>query len=148
MEQPPPLPSAPRQNWFKRNWKWFVPSGCLVVFLAIVAVIGLIVISVFSVMKQAEPYRFAMNAAKQNAELREAIGTPIKESFFLSGNTNVNGASGESSLAIPVSGPKGKATVYVEAKKEAGIWEYQKVSAEVAGTGQRIDLNTAGGPEK
>jgi Cytochrome oxidase complex assembly protein 1 len=39
----------------------------------------------------------------------EALGSPIKEGFFVSGNTNVNGASGEANLSIPISGPREKA---------------------------------------
>ena len=60
--------------------------------------------------------------------------------MFLSGKTNVNGASGEADLAIPVSGPKGKGTLYVVAAKSAGRWSYTTLVVEVAKTGGRIDL--------
>jgi Cytochrome oxidase complex assembly protein 1 len=52
----------------------------------------------------------------------------------------VNGASGESNLAIPISGPKGKGTVYVSAIKSLGQWSYSGLVVEVAQTRERIDL--------
>ena len=70
----------------------------------------------------------------------EALGTPIKDGFLVSGNTNVNGASGESNLAIPISGPKGKGTIYVSAKKSLGQWKYSGLVVEIGQTHQRIDL--------
>ncbi len=43
--------------------------------------------------------------AKTDPAVIEALGSPIKNGFLVSGKTNVNGASGESNLAIPISGP-------------------------------------------
>jgi hypothetical protein len=70
----------------------------------------------------------------------EILGSPIKEGFLVSGNTNVNGASGEANLSIPVSGPKGKGTIYVAAAKSLGRWNYSGLIVEIAKTHQRIDL--------
>jgi len=70
----------------------------------------------------------------------EALGAPIKEGFFVSGNTNVNGAAGEANLAIPISGPKGKGTIYVKATKALGRWSYSDLVVEIQATRTRIDL--------
>src|SRR6266404_2068327 len=70
----------------------------------------------------------------------EALGSPITVGFLVSGNTNVNGASGEANLSIPVSGPKGKGTIYVAATKSLGRWNYSGLVLEIANTHQRIDL--------
>jgi len=56
------------------------------------------------------------------------------------GNTNVNGASGESNLAIPISGSKSKGTIYVSANKLLGQWNYSGLVVEVRQIHQRIDL--------
>ena len=69
----------------------------------------------------------------------EAIGTPIKEGMFVSGNTHVDGASGNADLSIPISGPKGKATIYAAATKFAGKWTYDKLVVQPA-SGDQIDL--------
>ena len=122
MDEPLAQRATPRPNWWKRNWKWFVPLGCLTVALMSLLFVGSILVIVFSAMKSADVYREALARAKSDPALIEALGSPIKDGFLFSGNTNVNGASGESNLSIPISGPKGKATVYVSAKKLLGRW--------------------------
>jgi hypothetical protein len=58
----------------------------------------------------------------------------------LSGNTNVNGASGDADLSIPISGPKGKGTIFAVAKKSGGEWTYSKLNVKIDSTGETIDL--------
>ena len=137
---PPPIPSKPAGNWWTRNWKWFVPTGCFTVLILFAAFITLIVMIVFSAMKSTDVYRDALAHAKRDPAVVEALGSPIKDGFLLSGNTNVNGAAGESNLAIPISGPKGKGTIYVSANKSLGRWNYSGLVVEVGQTHERIDL--------
>ena len=60
--------------------------------------------------------------------------------MFLSGNTNLNGASGEADLAIPISGPKGSGTIYVRRRSRPGNGLTSRLEVEVKGTDKRIDL--------
>ena len=43
--------------------------------------------------------------------------------WFIAGGIEETRGFGKAELAIPVSGPKGKGTLYVGAVKEAGIWK-------------------------
>jgi len=95
---------------------------------------------VFSAVKSTDVYKDALARAKSHPAVIEALGSPVTEGFLVSGNTNVNGASGEANLAIPVSGPKGKGTIYVGAKKSLGRWDYSGLVLEIADTHHRIDL--------
>jgi formylmethanofuran dehydrogenase subunit D len=141
METPPPsIPSQPTGNWWTRNWKWFVPTGCLTIIILFAAFIGLIVMIVFSTMKSTDVYSDALARAKAEPAVIEALGSPIKDGMFVSGSTNVNGASGEANLAIPIYGPKGEGTLYVVAKKSVGSWNYSNLVVEVTKTKKRIDL--------
>ena len=140
MDQPPTQPATPKSNWWKRNWKWFVPLGCFTVVLLVLAFTGSIVLIVFSAMKSTDVYKQALARAKADPAVIEALGSPIKDGFLMSGNTNVNGASGESNLAIPISGPKGKATIYVAANKLLGRWIFSGLVVELGQTHERIDL--------
>src|SRR5262245_46921479 len=108
--------------------------------LMFLAFVGSILVIVFGAMKSTDVYREALARAKADPAVIEALGSPIKDGFLMSGNTNVNGASGESNLAIPISGPKGKGTVYVSATKSLGQWNYSGLVVEVGQTHQRIDL--------
>jgi Cytochrome oxidase complex assembly protein 1 len=133
-------PATPRANWWKRNWKWFVPLGCFSMATLFLMFIGSILVIVFSAMKSTDVYREALARAKADPAVIEALGSPIKDGFLVSGNSNVNGASGESNLAIPISGPRGKGTIYVSANKALGQWNYSGLVVEVRQTHQRIDL--------
>jgi hypothetical protein len=102
--------------------------------------IGLIVSLVFGVMKSSDVYKGAVGAAQGNAEVVQALGSPLKEGLFVSGNINVSGSSGQADLSIPVSGPKGKAVIYAVATKSEGKWTYSTLEVEIGSSGQRINL--------
>jgi Cytochrome oxidase complex assembly protein 1 len=140
VEQNAAVPLAPRPNWWTRNWKWFVPVGCFSVLILFVAFVGSIALIVFSAMKSTDVYKDALARARANSAVTEALGSPITEGYLVSGNTNVNGASREANLSIPISGPKGKGTIYAAANKSLSQWNYSGLVVEIARTHQRIDL--------
>ena len=123
-----------------------MPLCCFTVALLFLVFVGSIVLIVFSAMKSTDVYKEALARTKANPAVTEALGSPIKDGFLVSGNANVNGASGESNLAIPISGPKGKGTIYVSATKSLGRWIYSGLVVEVNGTHERIDLLQTAAP--
>jgi hypothetical protein len=140
VDQPLTQPAPPKPNWWKRNWKWFVPLGCFTVALLFLVFVSSVLVIVFSAIKSTDVYKEALARAKADPAVIEALGSPIKDGFLVSGNTNVNGPSGESNLAIPISGPKAKATIYLSANKSLGQWNYSGLVVEVRQTHQRIDV--------
>ena len=128
------------KSWWGRNWKWFVPVGCLSSLVLLVGIVGLIMTFVFSIMKSSDAYKQALSKAKSNPAVVNALGSPIQEGFFTSGSINVNDASGNADLAIPISGSKGKGTIYVEARKAAGEWSFSQLSVKINQTNERINL--------
>ena len=142
--QPQPGPAAHPQpaGWWSRNWKWFVPTGCCLTPLVLGgAFAAFIILVVFGALKQTDVYQTALARAKADPRVTNALGTPIEEGWLLSGNTNVNGSSGDADLSIPISGPKGKGTIYTVATKSAGEWKYSKLVVKIDSTGEKIDLN-------
>lgn len=144
---PPPLPTTPpsatpqpRKGWWSRNWKWFVPTGCLTIIALGVVFVVCIVFFVFGVLKSSDVYQTALTRAKNDPRVAAALGSPIKEGLVPSGKTNVNGSSGDADISIPISGPKGKATIYAVGTKSSGKWEFSKLAVQVDG-GEMIDLN-------
>ncbi len=117
-----------------------MPLGCLTVVVVFAIFVGSIIVIVFSSMKSTGVYKDALARAKADPAVIEALGSPVRDGFFVSGNTNVNGASGESNLAIPISGSKGKGTIYVSAQKSLGTWKYSGLVVEISQTHQRINL--------
>ncbi len=132
--------TAPRRSWWSRNWKWFVPTGCLTILALIVAFVAAIVLLVFGAMKSSDAYKTAVSRARANSAVVAALGSPLHEGMFVSGDVNVNGGTGSANLSIPISGPKGKGTIYAEGTKSAGAWSYKKMVVEIEQSRQRINL--------
>ena len=137
MPTPPPLPTTRAPDWWGRNWKWCVP---LLSVAGLLLIAGFIV-SVFTVMKSSDAYSEAVARARLAPAVANAIGHPITEGFYLTGNINVNGTSGKAELAIPIRGPQGSATIFVNAHKEVGKWHFDRLVVRVDRSGDRIDLS-------
>lgn len=134
------MPELEKRNWWQRNWKWFVPTGCLTLAALAAAFVACAVIFVFTLMKSSDAYQIALARAKADRRVTEAIGMPINDSWFVSGSTNVTGGSGTADLSIPIHGPKGAATIYCTATKSAGQWQYSQLVVSITNSKQRIDL--------
>jgi hypothetical protein len=136
-----PAQTQPAPGWWSRNWKWFVPTGCCLTPLLLGGVAAIfIVVVIFGALKQTDVYKMAVARAKADPRVIAALGTPIDEGWYLAGTTNVNGGSGDADLSIPISGPKGKGTIYAVATKSAGEWAYSKLVVKIDSTGATIDL--------
>jgi hypothetical protein len=142
---PSPPPVAARRGWWSRNWKWFVPTGCLTLFVLFCAFIAMIVFGVFAIIKSSDTYKDALARAKADPRVISALGQPIKPGMFVSGNTNSSGGSEHADLAIPISGPKGSGKIYAVAVRSGGKTTYTTLAVEVEKTGKRIEL-TGGEP--
>jgi hypothetical protein len=118
---------------------WFVPTGCLSVLLLFALFASSIVFIVFGALKSTDIYKTAVVRAKADLRVRAALGDDVHEGMFVSGNTSVNGASGQADLSIPISGSKGKGTIYVVATRSVGEWNYTQLVVKTEG-GKTIDL--------
>ena len=132
--------SPENKGWFGRNWKWFVPVGCLSIILMIVVFIAAIVFFAFGSIKSSIVYQDAMTKTRSNAAVIKELGEPIEPGLLVSGHINVTESSGEADLSIPVSGPKKSGTVYVVATKKMGKWDINGLEVAVEGENKRINL--------
>lgn len=140
---PPPLPSAHPRGWWSRHWKWVVPLLGALLLALFAGVVLLFMSALFGMIKSSDAYQHALQEAKTNPAVVQALGEPIEEGWFTMGNISVNGPSGEANLQIPISGPKGEGDIYLEATKSAGQWNYSTLLVRVDGSGRSIDLMPA-----
>ena len=135
------LPVQERRSG-NRSWiKWVAGGcGCLVLLgaLAVAAVVSG-VFGVFGVIKSSDIYEEAVARAQSHPAATAALGEPIEAGWYVSGSVETSGGGGEGSLSVPLEGPRGEGTLYVEATKRAGAWSYQLLELDVEG-GERIDL--------
>jgi hypothetical protein len=140
-EAPQEMSQPPKTTWWRRNWKWVVPMGCVSVSIPLLfcGCFALIFTGVFGALKSSDVYQEAVAKAKENKAVQAAIGTPIQEGFFVNGNINLINQGGNANLAIPISGPKGSATVNAVAQKLEGRWIFSTLEVAIEG-GNRINL--------
>lgn len=128
------------RSWWSRNWKWFVPVGCLGAILLIGASIALIWYFVLGMMKSSDVYRHAVARAKVHPSVQMSLGTPIDGGMLVTGDISISGPSGQADLAIPISGPNGKATIYVVAFRSGGQWTFTTLVVVIGVNNEIINL--------
>lgn len=138
---PVPGVANPGPGWFARNWKWALLITGLGLVLLLAAFAAGILLLVETSFQHSGFYNDALDRARANPEVVQKIGQPLRAGWLASGGVNTTGSSsGDANVAIPISGPKGKGTIYLVAKKSAGMWKFETLQVEVAGQGERIDL--------
>ena len=129
-----------QKGWFGRNWKWFVPVGCLSVVLVAVVFVAAVAYLAFGSIKSTYVYQEAIAKTRSNAAVVRELGEPIEPGWLISGRINVNESSGNADVSIPVSGPKKSGRVYVSAVKKLGKWDFSALEVEIEGKTERINL--------
>jgi hypothetical protein len=128
-----------KKSWWQRNWKWFVPTGCLGLILLFAVFIGSIFLGVTSMMKESDAYKESMIAAQHNKIVIEKLGESIESDGMTSGSINITNNSGNCDLKIPIKGSKGKGTLFVVGEKR-GNWQYKVMSVYIEATKEEVDL--------
>ncbi|HTV57509.1 MAG TPA: cytochrome c oxidase assembly factor Coa1 family protein [Verrucomicrobiae bacterium] len=134
------LPAPPRKDWFNRNWKWFVPLLVACALAMVVGFIAVIVSFALTMVKQSYPYQYAIRSAEQSPEVSQRLGEPLKLGWFVSGQINYSDQNGDAVFEIPVSGPKGRGTIDVQAEKRNGQWQFQTLELDIDGSSSPVYL--------
>ena len=132
---------VPQPSWWKSNWKWVLPvGGCLSIIVIGIIVMGTIFYSVSSAIEDSQPYEYALEKINTDQDLINALGSPIVKDGFISSSWSYDNGEKSANMAIPISGPKGEGTLYVEATGEGDEWVYNVIRVEI-GDDNLIDLN-------
>jgi len=128
---------TPKESWWKRNWKWFVPTGCL----SLVIVFGVIFFFfVTSIMKNSTPFIEAYEKAITNEYVIDILGEPITQEGVVQGDISFKNSDGEADLYIPIQGSKRNGIIHVVATKHNGTWTFSKMMVSVESTQDAINL--------
>lgn len=128
-----------RKNWWDRNWKWLIPTGCLSLLILLGLFIAGVFFGVTSMMKESDVYKEVMTEVQHNEVVLEKLGSPIEESGMTSGNISLSNDTGNCDLQIPIRGSKGDGTIFVVAERR-GTWKYSVKSVYIVATKEEIDL--------
>ncbi len=135
-----PEMAAPPRNWWQRNWKWFVPVGCVTALVLFAAFFFSIVFFVFSVIRHTDVFKDSLDKARANPQVQAELGEPIREGWWVQGRVNTVGPSGNADISIPLKGSRKNGTLFAVASKTAGKWTYERLEVAVDGREKRIDL--------
>lgn len=119
-------------------------SGCLgsvAILLLVVGLVAGIFTMVMGTFKSSPVYLNAMKAAQSDARVTDALGTPIQSGWFVTGSIRTQGISGDATLTIPISGPRGSGTLYASAREGNGVWRFYTLAVNIDGSNQVITLS-------
>jgi hypothetical protein len=127
----------PRKSWWSRNWKWFVPTGCLsMIILAGVAIFFFVT----TVMKNSTPFVEAIETALTNEYVIDILGEPITQEGMVQGEIFFENDKGEADLYIPIQGSKRSGIIHVVGNKIDGKWIFSEMEVSIESTQDTINL--------
>ena len=132
--------AQPERTWWQRNFKWVI----LVVALAAILMFAGFVFAIFKfatgMIRSSEPYSLSLSRAQAHPDVVAALGTPIEPGWLPQGSIKIENRSGNADLGIPITGPRGEATISVVATRRAGEWRYELM--QVKAGSETIELLT------
>ncbi len=127
-------------SWWSNNWTWFVPVGCLTIAFLFVAGVGMVIWLIFTSVKSSDVLQGALDAARADPRVVEALGEPIEMGWLISGSVRYENREGEADLTIPISGPYDSGSIRLEAVKQGEDWTYHRLEVTIDSTSEIIDL--------
>ncbi len=96
----------------------------MVLPLGLIAIVGL---GFLGIVRNSGIYTEALEKVRSHPLVLERLGEPIETGWQFLGSIELNNSEGRADFSIPVSGPLGSGRLFVEAEKEAGVWEYHRL---------------------
>ena len=87
-----------------------------------------------------EPYAYALEQTKKNAQVIELLGEPIETTGIMQGSISYKNDYGNADIRIPIKGPNGKGKVYVVGEKHNDIWTYSELEVRINQNNEVINL--------
>lgn len=132
-EPAPPPPSS--SSGFK-----IACGGCAALLLIGAACAAGFVVIMVAILKSNDAYRVARNKATTDPRVIAVLGAPIEPSLWVTGSVNTKNGAATAALVFEVKGPRGHATVTLDASHGAGEnWKYQRLDVH-PDRGPDIDL--------
>ncbi|MGX7666709.1 cytochrome c oxidase assembly factor Coa1 family protein [Flavobacterium pedocola] len=131
------------KNWWKKNWKWFIPlSGFVLIFILIINS-NLSGLSDFA-QTYADPSlcQNAIDEANKNNQVILRLGKlePIDKLAIMEGNSVYSNNNKTVTATFRVSGKNGNGKMDISADKNGEKWEYKNIRIRIKKTGEEIKI--------
>jgi hypothetical protein len=121
----------------QRKWaKWAV-----ILYLLLIALFAASMFYAFTALKNSDVYSLAVSKLEAHPDAVLQLGEPISTGIPM-GNFQVSGPSGHAVFSFSATGQKNRGTVYVDATRDMGKWNINRIELELEGSGKRINLNS------
>lgn len=122
-----------KENWLKRNWKWFLPSTLFCILLIVLLASSTSKEGVTDIAQAYSDqllFEKAINKANENANTLENIGKiePLDKLAILEGNIVYSNNHNTVNLSVRIKGTKKKGKLDIAAVKKGAEWEYKKIT--------------------
>lgn len=116
-------------------------GGCLSVVLGCFGLGVAIFAVVMMFLRNSDACQMSLLQAQQSEVMKRELGEPISLGWVVSGKIKITNGKGTVDVTVPVSGPKGSASIHTVGKKSAGgPWTFSTMQAKVDATGEVVDL--------
>jgi len=132
---------VPQPSWWKRNWKWVVPTGgCLTLIIIGVVFIISTIYGISSTLSNSDESKYVMEQLLQNEDAIEILGQPLEKGNV--SNYNFQWINGQSKISfkMKVTGSKNEGTVSVSAEKKGNDYSYEEIILKIDETNETIDI--------
>lgn len=130
----------PQRGWIRRNLIWLIPVGGLGSIALCAGCCGGVMLLAFGALRSSDAYQQGLAKACADPRVIAELGAPVEAaSYFPSGNISIHNNQGDAKLDFSVAGPRGEASVHVEATMAGGAWTLNKAIARTV-TEKEIDL--------
>ena len=82
-------------------------------------------------IEDSQPYEYALEKINADEDLINALGSPIEKDGMVQGSWNYTNGKKSANMVVPISGPKGSGTLFVEATGEDDDWTYDVIRVEI-----------------
>lgn len=140
-----------QKKWWKRNWKWFVPScGIILISIAIFFSSGMggIATDLAQAYADTELYQNALEKVNADQKVNELLGEiePLGKMAILEGQIQYSNDNQTVNSTVRIIGTKGKARMDITADRINGAWNYSKINVRIKNPPEKkqtIEINTA-----
>ncbi|NHN24172.1 hypothetical protein FIA58_000655 [Flavobacterium jejuense] len=133
-----------KQNWWQKNWKWFLPTSVLLLLLGFVLVLSIAgnATDIVQAYNDETLYTKAIEKVKLNKRVIEVLGEikPIDKLAILEGNTKYSNNNNSVEISIRIIGSKEKGKMDVIADKIDKEWKYKKITIRIKNPKEKIEI--------
>lgn len=132
------------QNWWKRNWKWFLPTLLFSILVGLFLALSIDgnATDIAQAYSDNSLYEKAIEKARSNERVLEIIGDikPIDKLAFIEGDAIYSNNNSSVALSLRIEGSKRKGKIDIIADKNGTKWEYKKINIRIKNPKEEIQI--------